>query len=350
MSVGASSIEAEAEEVDNQRKGRPSPNRDDAPTDLICTKLDGARALLLQARNAIDAKKIADVARAAEIYARRQKLGDEAILYAHGIKIEAMTLLGEFLKVAEKAKGARGQLNGDVPKGKKVVGGSKSEPPTKTLADIGISKKEASDGQFLADLKSKDSARYEDVMAGNIPLSNMRKAHVNRNSGEDEWYTPPRFIEAARATMGGIDLDPASSPFANKAVKAGHFFTKEDDGLQQRWHGRVWLNPPYSQPLMSQFAEKCREELKAERVKQLCVLVNNATDTAWFQDLVRCGSENRRIPVCHLCFTSGRVRFLDREGNPANTPLQGQAIIYFGSSSGLFIKHFRPLGFLAGIL
>jgi DNA N-6-adenine-methyltransferase (Dam) len=29
------------------------------------------------------------------------------------------------------------------------------------------------------------------------------------------------------------------------------YFTKFDDALNREWHGRVWLNPPYSRPTMA---------------------------------------------------------------------------------------------------
>ncbi len=59
-----------------------------------------------------------------------------------------------------------------------------------------------------------------------------------------EHYTPPFIVDAARLTLGSIDLDPASCEEANVVVKASRYMTKEINGLVWDWHGNVFLNPP----------------------------------------------------------------------------------------------------------
>src|SRR5262249_15848356 len=66
-------------------------------------------------------------------------------------------------------------------------------------------------------------------------------------SGHVERYTPPKLIERARSFFGGaIDTDPASCAAAQNIVQANKYFSREQDGLAHPWHGRTWLNAPYS--------------------------------------------------------------------------------------------------------
>ena len=157
----------------------------------------------------------------------------------------------------------------------------------------------------------------------------VKRAHVANNSGNNEWYTPAKHIELARAVMGGIDTDPASSEIANRTVKATQYFTAEDDGRGKVWAGRVWMNPPYAQPLMGEFAEAVASKFESGEIEQACVLVNNATETQWFQRLLSASDA--------VCFPKSRIKFIDPDGNASGAPLQGQAIIYMGE----FVTRFQ---------
>lgn len=160
-------------------------------------------------------------------------------------------------------------------------------------------------------------------------------AHVSHNSGHVEWYTPPEFVEAARKVMGGIDLDPASCPEANKVVQADKFFGEAENGLEQEWTGRVWMNPPYAAGLNDKFCTKLRDSYIADTVSEAVVLVNNATETAWFQTLARVANA--------LCLPSGRISFW-RPDRESLSPLQGQAFLYLGANIDAFRAEFGRFG------
>jgi hypothetical protein len=162
-----------------------------------------------------------------------------------------------------------------------------------------------------------------------------KRPHVANNSGNNEWYTPARYIESARRVLGRIDLDPASSVRAQEVVRADVFYTVEDDGLAQPWRGRVWLNPPYASELIKKFAAKVRRHVESGDVDEAIILVNNATETRWFRDLVSVASA--------IVFPESRVKFWKANGD-IGAPLQGQAFIYIGENELAFLAEFKQYG------
>jgi phage N-6-adenine-methyltransferase len=183
-------------------------------------------------------------------------------------------------------------------------------------------------------------AEREGLTVGQLRALVKGVAHVSHNSGENEWYTPAEFVEAARLVLGEIDLDPASSEAANEIVQAREFFTAEDDGLAQEWRGRVWMNPPYAAELIGQFTEKLAAAYEGRDVSAAVILVNNATETKWFQRLARIADA--------LCFPERRVRFWNPDGE-SSAPLQGQALIYLGNDADAFAEHFAQFGLIVEV-
>ena len=144
-------------------------------------------------------------------------------------------------------------------------------------------------------------------------------------------------MEAARQVMGGIDLDPASNDKAQETIQAATYFTADDNGLIHDWHGRVWLNPPYSRDLIGKFIDQLIWQIQADNVEQAILLTHNYTDTAWFHQAESAASL--------ICFTRGRIAFIDQRSDRCS-PTQGQAFFYFGDNSESFRKTFSEFGFI----
>jgi DNA N-6-adenine-methyltransferase (Dam) len=172
--------------------------------------------------------------------------------------------------------------------------------------------------------------------AGLEPEENHRAGSTH----EYQWFTPRQYIEAARHVMGGIDLDPATHPTAQRTVQARQIYTESDDGLARPWHGTVWLNPPFVQPLIAQFVDKLIEEYRAGRTVEAIMLTNNYSDTNWFHKAA--------VAADLLCLSKGRVKFVDIDGYEC-TPTQGQAFFYFGPEPDRFADVFRQFGLIAMI-
>lgn len=167
-------------------------------------------------------------------------------------------------------------------------------------------------------------------------MGNARQALSSSESSE--WYTPAKYIEAARELMGAIDLDPASCEQANQTVCAERYYSAADDGLAQQWRGRVWLNPPYGRDSTGEssqgvWSQHLAEEYEAGRVSEGVLLVNAVTGCRWFAPLWR-------RPIC---FVYGRIGFT-RPSGVALSPIHGNVLVYFGTQVARFVEMFSGLG------
>lgn len=288
--------------------------------------------------------------KAIETWAKAEKKDAELQNMIAEQKIRTQRILGNLIREGQERGEIASQNKGGANIAKNGIPEENTDKP-RTLSDVGLTAKQSHIFKKIADIPEEtfegfisekkqavDNAVSELTTAGILHYANTG-AHVSNNSGDNEWYTPEEYIISARVVMGEIDIDPASSKDADIVVKAKKYFTIENDGLKKEWRGRVWMNPPYAQPFIKQFSEKLLNEIEKGNCQEAIVLVNNATDTEWFQSLaVKCRS---------ICFTRGRVRFW--APGKKSAPLQGQAILYFGHSKNLFRKEFIKYGFVADI-
>lgn len=173
----------------------------------------------------------------------------------------------------------------------------------------------------------KDMARVREELA-------KREARLPAELVRNEWYSPAEVVEAARAVMGGIDLDPASCLEANETVRATTIYTIRDNGLRQPWFGRVWLNPPY-RGQAKHFVQRFAEAFVSGSVQQGCLLLaDRHVTTNWLQD-------NLNGIDMISCLRKGRLQF---SGQPGAGIDHGSVIWGIGVDAERFMRAFSPLG------
>lgn len=160
----------------------------------------------------------------------------------------------------------------------------------------------------------------------------------------NEWYTPTKYVEAAREVMGGIDLDPASSEIANKTVKATRYYTEHDNGLLQNWYGRVFCNPPYSrtpemrgkhQSYIAMFSKKLLSHYAAGDVTQAILLASAQVDAKWFQPLWQFS----------ICMVGHKIHFnMPEQKKSYSFHMFGTCFVYLGPNEARFTEVFSKFG------
>lgn len=182
---------------------------------------------------------------------------------------------------------------------------------------------------------------------------------INQTSGDTEYYTDPKIIEAARSMMGGIDCDPASSKNANEVVRATIYYDITDGSLNRPWLGRVWMNHPFhggwsactndckrktcatrghhifsNIPSNADWINKLMLEWEGGNIIEALCITYASTSEQWFQPLLD-------FPQC---FLSPRTNYYLPDGTIKKGVTKGSVITYLGDRETRFHRYFKSFG------
>lgn len=135
------------------------------------------------------------------------------------------------------------------------------------------------------------------------------------SSARPDWGTPPEVFARLDREFH-FDLDAAAS---RVNAKCSRYFTEAQDGLHQRWTGRVWLNPPYGRGIGA-WTAKCVLESRLG-AQAVVALLPARTDTAWWErDVMGAATEVRLV--------RGRIRFV---GAATGAPFPSAIVVWTGT-------------------
>ena len=136
---------------------------------------------------------------------------------------------------------------------------------------------------------------------------------VHFSSKTDDWYTPQDFYDEWDKKYD-FTLDVCAS---KENAKCEKFFTKEQDGLSQKWEGVCWMNPPYGREIIHWMKKAYESSLQGATV--VC-LVPARTDTKWWHDYAMKGD---------ITFIKGRLRF---GGAKNSAPFPSAVVVFNGKT------------------
>ncbi|KAJ3003057.1 hypothetical protein HKX48_001973 [Thoreauomyces humboldtii] len=165
----------------------------------------------------------------------------------------------------------------------------------------------------------------------------------------NELYTPKAIISAGKVVIhkATFDLDPASCEFANDKIHEGRiateFFDEGLDGVNQIWHGDVWLSPPLGQEVdgssqQSRWFCAAEHKFRIGEIASVMVLLKVDFGTAWF----------RRVQNYPHCFFNSKLSFSTPTGREKCMQDESHVLVYMGANVESFCAEFSRMGSIPG--
>jgi hypothetical protein len=138
-----------------------------------------------------------------------------------------------------------------------------------------------------------------------------------------------QVIERAIQVLGVIDQDVYC---LTPDIPAKVHYLPEDNGLQHKWRGRVWLNAPPGRAV-AKWAEKLWREYEQGEVTEAIGLFPGRANADWWEHL-------KQYPFCAV---HGKLVLIkpDRRELLSTT---AEAVVYLGSQLARFATVFEKLG------
>lgn len=157
-----------------------------------------------------------------------------------------------------------------------------------------------------------------------------------------DWCTPPKYVEAVRAVLGEIMLDPCSNEWSQIGAVT-EWRLPQDDGLHHEWnYATIYVNPPYGADQkrgtkIIHWLKKCAEAHELYGAEVIALVPVAANTNHWKQFVWP-----KAQAICFLYDT--RLRFLVQGRDDGKGAPMACAAIYWGNNKERFAPVFRQHG------
>lgn len=161
----------------------------------------------------------------------------------------------------------------------------------------------------------------------------ISKVQSHDKSADVDFWTPSALFEAVNKKFGPFTLDAAAS---RENTKCTSYFTEEQDGLNQKWTGVVWCNPPYGRETKASrgtaaWFRKAVAEIDKGHAERIVILAPSYTDLAYFHEVI--------FPrVNTIIYIKSRVKFDGPNICKGGTARHASALYVFEKSKSRGIK------------